>query len=271
MNTWIKLSAAAGLSFVLAACGNDKPADSTTQDTKVLRIATEGAYAPFNYTNADGSLGGFDVDVANALCAKMNVPCEVMAQDWDGIIPALKVGKYDAIVSAMSITRERSEQVDFSTPYFVNTLTFLAKADKDFDPTKTADIESNTIAAQRATISSQWLQASYPKAQVKLYDTLDNAFLDLGAGRADVMIGDKLPAITWLQTQTGKGFVTKGDEIDIDDQMAIAVDKGNDTLLAKINTALAELKADGSYEALVVKHFGAAMTSAIPQSSQVAQ
>ena len=112
--------------FSISACsGQNEQSTKASGDT--LRIATEGTYAPFNYTNPDGSLGGFDVDIANALCNKMQTECQIIAQDWDGIIPALKTGKFDAIVAAMSVTPERSEQVDFSEPYFVNSLVFLAK------------------------------------------------------------------------------------------------------------------------------------------------
>lgn len=258
-----KLLAAVAV-VALVGCGNDKPAESVAAGdskpaettTKTLRIATEGAYAPFNYTNADGSLAGFDIDIANALCDKMQVKCEISAQDWDGIIPALKQGKYDAIVAAMSVTPERAEQVDFSEPYYVNSLVFLAKNDSTFDPSKQADIDGTGIAAQRSTISSQWLQKTHPNAKAQLYDTLDNAFLDLGAGRAGAMISDKVPALTWLKSEVGKGFSIKGQEIDIDDKVAVAVDKGKTELLTNINKAIADIKADGTYDAIVAKHFG---------------
>ena len=130
--------------FTVAGCSNsqESAADTNPEATEatsastgdVLRIGTEGAYAPFNYTNADGTLGGFDVELANALCVDMQVTCEIVAQDWDGIIPGLKAGKYDAIVAAMSVTPERSQQVSFTDPYFSNALVFLAKKDSSFDP-----------------------------------------------------------------------------------------------------------------------------------------
>lgn len=251
---------------LLAGCSNnqqageDVAANASTAETlnadasKVLRIGTEGAYAPFNYTNADGSLGGFDVELAQALCADMQVTCEIIAQDWDGIIPGLKAGKYDAIVAAMSITPERAEQVSFTDPYFSNTLVFLAKKDSSFDPDNSNDIDDNLIAAQRSTISSQWLESTYPKAKMKLYDTLSNAFLDLGSGRVDAMISDKVPALQWLNSTSGDDYVLKGNEIDIDDNFAIAVRSG-DELQGKFNQALASIKSNGTYDELNHRYF----------------
>lgn len=247
----------------------DTPAtDNHTATEQVLKVATEGAYAPFNYTNADGSLGGFDIDVANALCDKMQVKCQINAQDWEGIIPALQQGKYDAIVAAMSVTPERSAQVAFSEPYYTNSLVFLAKNDSSFDPSRPEDIANTSIAAQRSTISSQWLQATHPNAHAQLYDTLDNAFLDLGAGRAGAMVADKVPALTWLKSELGKGFVVKGQEIDIQDHMAVAVKKDNEALLGQINQALAAIKSDGTYDAIVKKYFDPSAVNASSHADQ---
>ena len=243
---------------------NSEATEATAADTKeVLRIGTEGAYAPFNYTNADGTLGGFDVDIANAICDDMKVTCEIVAQDWDGIIPGLKAGKYDAIVAAMSVTPEREQQVSFTDSYFSNALVFLAKKDSSFNPSNSDDINAHSIAAQRSTISSQWLEDTYPKANMKLYDTLSNAFLDLGSGRVDAMISDKLPAIEWLSSPSGSNYVLKGEEIDINDNFAIAVRPG-DPLQAKFNESLANLKANGTYDKINQKYFtvSAASTSA---------
>ncbi|WP_227677873.1 ABC transporter substrate-binding protein [Psychrobacter sp. H8-1] len=247
--------------------GSETNADNTAANAaapagEVLRIGTEGAYAPFNYTNADGTLGGFDVDMANAICDDMQVTCEIVAQDWDGIIPGLKAGKYDAIVAAMSITPERAQQVVFTEPYFSNSLVFLAKKDSSFDPSKSSDINAHSIAAQRSTLSSQWLEGEYPEVNMKLYDTLSNAFLDLESGRVDAMISDKLPAIEWLSSESGGDYAVKGDEIDIDDHFAIAVRPG-DELQAKINQSLANLKANGTYDKINQKYF------AVPTSATV--
>ena len=266
--------------FTVAGCSNsqdnaddsnseaNKTAETTAVSTEeVLRIGTEGAYAPFNYTNADGTLGGFDVDMANAICADMKVTCEITAQDWDGIIPGLKAGKYDAIVAAMSVTPERQQQVAFTDPYFSNALVFLAKKDSSFDPSNSDDINAHSIAAQRSTISSQWLENAYPKANMKLYDTLSNAFLDLGSGRVDAMISDKLPAIEWLSSPSGSNYVLKGEEIDINDNFAIAVRPG-DPLQAKINQSLANLKSNGTYDKINQKYFAVPAAASMTEASE---
>lgn len=226
-----------------------------SKDKEVLRIATEGAYAPFDYTNPDGSLDGFDVDIANAICKEMQVTCQIQGQDWDGIISGLKAKKYDAIIAAMSITPERQEQVDFTQTYFSNTLVFLAKKSSNFDPDYYSDISSHTIAAQRSTISSQWLEKNHPAVDMRLYDTLNNAFLDLGNDRVDAMISDKLPAVTWLASGSQKNkFEIKGGEIKIDDNFAIAVCKG-DNLKGRVDDALTDLKSNGTYDRIVSKNF----------------
>lgn len=279
------LAVAAFLALVGCSNGQDKGAESTNSDANntaetaqkksdategnVLRIGTEGAYAPFNYTNADGTLGGFDIEIANAICADMQVTCEIVAQDWDGIIPGLKAGKYDAIVAAMSVTPERAQQVAFTDPYFSNALVFLAKKDSTFDPAKVTDINAHSIAAQRSTISSQWLENTYPKADMKLYDTLSNAFLDLGAGRVDAMISDKLPAIEWLSSTSGNNYVLKGAEIDINDNFAIAVRPNDEALQAKINTSLSNIKANGTYDKINQKYFAVPASATLTEAPAI--
>ena len=97
-----------------------------------IRIATEGAYAPFNMKNEQGELVGFDVEIAKALCAEMKADCTIVEQDWDGMIPALKGRKFDAIVASMSITEDRLKAIDFTDPYYTNALAFVAAEGKAF-------------------------------------------------------------------------------------------------------------------------------------------
>jgi len=219
-----------------------------------LRIATEGAYAPFNMVNAQGQLEGFDVDIARALCAEMKVECEIVAQDWDGIIPGLRAKKYDAIVASMSITKERQRVVEFTERYYSNVLAFVAAKGSNIDTSKDG-LKGLNVGAQRATIAGQYLEDNLGDVvNVKLYDTQDNAYLDLGAGRLDVLLSDKFPAYDWLKTDAGNGFEFKGADIDINDEIGIALRKGS-KWRTRLNDALQAIVANGTYEKINAKYF----------------
>ncbi len=219
-----------------------------------LRIATEGAYAPFNMVNSEGQLVGFDVEIANALCVEMKADCDVVAQDWDGIIPGLRARKYDAIVASMSITKERLRVVDFSEKYYSNVLAFVGPKGADMGVTKAA-LKGKTIGAQRATIAGQTLEDVYgDTVNVKLYDTQDNAYLDMSSGRLDGLLSDKFPAYDWLKSTEGKKFEFKGADIDINDKIGIAVRKG-DKLKGKLDKAIKAIVANGKYAEINAKYF----------------
>ena len=219
-----------------------------------IRIATEGAYAPFNMVDAEGNLIGFDVDIANALCEQMKADCEIVAQDWDGIIPGLRARKYDAIIASMSITKERLRVVDFSEKYYSNVLAFVAPKGKALETSKEG-LKGLTIGAQRATIAGQRLEDVYDDVvNVKLYDTQDNAYLDLNSGRLDAILSDKFPAYDWLRSDDGKGFEFKGADIDIDDKIAIAVRQG-DKLKDELSAAIKAIVENGKYEEINQKYF----------------
>ncbi len=253
---WSSMAVAAALT--LSACSpsttdsNDTAAVDTTDRT--IRIATEGAYPPFNYTNADGSLGGFDVDVANALCDQMQAQCEIVAQDWDGIIPGLLAQKYDAVVAGMSITPERQEKVDFTEPYFSNTMVWLTANDSGFNPATVRDL---TLGGQRSTTPGAYLQENYEGKDgntVQLYDNYDNAYLDLKSGRSDAVLAEKVSAKSWL-ADNPEGFGIVGDEIDNNDNIAIAVRK-DDPLRDELSKALSEIRSNGELARLEQMNFG---------------
>lgn len=219
-----------------------------------VRIATEGAYAPFNMVDASGQLQGFDVDIAKALCAEMKADCEIVAQDWDGIIPGLRARKYDAIIASMSITEERQRVVDFTDPYYSNVLAFAAAKGTDLKTSKEG-LKGLTVGAQRATIAGQYLEDNLGDVvNVKLYDTQDNAYLDLASGRLDALLSDKFPAYDWLSTDVGQNYEFKGADIDINDKIGIAVRK-NDPLSEKFNAALQAIVADGTYAEINARYF----------------
>jgi len=216
-----------------------------------IRIGTEGAYPPFNMIDKNGKVAGFDVDIANALCNKMVAQCSFVTQDWDGIIPGLLAGKYDAIIASMSITSERKKAVDFTDRYYSNSLAFIAKKGSKVDPGKLSGL---SVGAQRATIAADHAQ-KIKGAKVKLYDTQENAYLDLASGRIDVLVTDRLPGYDWLKSPQGKDFQFVGDAIDIGDQIGIAIRKGDDKLRQRFNKAIDAIRADGTYDKINAKYF----------------
>ncbi|MBS9779082.1 MAG: transporter substrate-binding domain-containing protein [Moraxellaceae bacterium] len=250
------------VSVGLTACGGDKggeTADKAKADAKadtsgeVIKIATEGAYPPMNFTDKDGNLAGFDVDVANALCEQMKANCEIVAQDWEGIIPGLQSNKYDAIIAGMAITDERKQAVDFTDPYFSSGLLLIAKKDSDVGLDK---LDGKTIGAQKSTVASDYLEEKNPDAKTQLYDTQDNANMDLVNGRVDAVLVDQVVGTDWLSKDEAKDFEQKGDTVSTGkDDFGIAIRKG-DALAGKFNTALAEIKANGTYDKISTKYFG---------------
>ena len=220
-----------------------------------VRIATEGAYPPFNMKNASGELIGFDVDIAKALCTQMKADCEIVAQDWDGIIPGLLAKKYDAIIASMSITEERLKKVSFTDSYYSNYLRFIAPKGSGLTATQDG-LKGKRLGAQRATIAAQHLEDNFRKsADVKVYDTQEAAYLDLKAGRIDALLSDIYPAYDWLQQPGNNTFEFIGDSIDINDKIGIAVRKGDKALVDQFNAALKALRADGTYGKINAKYF----------------
>ena len=240
----------------LTACSNSEnstEAANNSTEGETIRIATEGAYPPFNYTNNDGSLGGFDVDVANALCDEMQVNCEIESQDWDGLIPGLLANKYDAIIAGMSITPERSQTVDFTEPYFSNTMVWLAEKEGDFSPD---NISNKVLGSQRSTTLGEYLLANFDNKEgnsVKLYDTYENAYFDLKSGRVDAVLAEKVSAADWLPENPDYGVI--GDEMDNDDHLGIALRK-EDALKAKFNKALEAIRSNGELAKIEEANFG---------------
>ncbi|MDD9910498.1 MAG: ABC transporter substrate-binding protein [Ahrensia sp.] len=224
-----------------------------------VRIGTEGAYPPFNFKDASGELKGFDIDIANALCEEMKVECTFVAQDWDGIIPALLANKYDAIIASMSITEERKKTVDFSDKYYSTPPALIAPKDTDLIETTPAALEGKTIGTQSSTTHATFLEDKYTGSTIKLYPTQDEANADLAAGRLDAVAADSVVLGEYLKTEAGSGAKMVGmmenDPKYFGDGAGIAVRKGEDELREKFNAAIAAILANGKYKEINDKYF----------------
>lgn len=166
------------------------PGGPEAREWKKIRIGVEGAYPPFSWINPQGKLEGFDIDIAYALCAKIGAECELVLQDWDGMIPALLAKKFDAIVASMSITEERKKKVDFTDKYYQTPARFVRKKGSGIEITREG-LKGKKIGVQRATIHDNYLTDNYgDTVEIVRYGTQDEANLDMIAGRLDLLLAE---------------------------------------------------------------------------------
>jgi arginine/ornithine transport system substrate-binding protein len=225
-----------------------------------IRIATEGAYAPFNYVEPSGELAGFDVDIAKALCAELNAECTLVKQDWDGMIPALLARKFDAIVASMSITEDRKQKVDFTDKYQQTPARFVQKKGAGMEITE-AGLTGKKIGVQRETIHDKFATDNFSAvAEIVRYGTQDEANLDMVAGRVDVLIADSAALSEgFLKSDQGADFEFVGPDFTdtrwFGPGAGIAVRKEDTDLTAALNKAIAAIRANGTYDTIAKKYF----------------
>ncbi|WP_019612972.1 ABC transporter substrate-binding protein [Psychromonas ossibalaenae] len=229
------------------------------KEWKHIRFGVEGAYPPFSKTEADGSVTGFDIDIANALCAEMEVKCTLVKQDWDGIIPALLGRKFDAIIATMDITEERKKKVAFSDKYQHIPARFVALKGTDFQPTKEF-MAGKSVGVQRATTMDLYISDNYPNAKIKRYGSADEAYLDLKAGRLDYVMADSAAiADGLLAKEDGDKYEFIGPKLNdpkwFGEGAGIALRKQDKALKVKLDSAIAAIRADGTYKTIQDKYF----------------
>ncbi len=230
-------------------------------DEKPLRIGIEAAYPPFAMKTPEGAITGFDYDIGNALCEEMKVKCQWIEQEFDGLIPALKVRKFDAVLSSMSITEDRLKSVDFTNKYYHTPGKLAMKAGSTVnDPL--VDLKGKKVAVQRASTYDRYATDKFAPAGIEIvrYSSQNEAFLDLAAGRVDATLADVVNIDDgFLKTDAGKGFVLVGpdfnDEKYFGNGAGIAVRKGDKATAEKFNAAIAAIRANGKYQTIQDKYF----------------
>lgn len=227
---------------------------------KTIKIGTEGAYPPFNTLTADGKLEGFDIDIAQALCDEMKVKCEFVAQDWDGIIPALQAGKFDAIIASMSITPERLKQVDFTHKYYNTPSALAAPKDSTLTGVTKADLAGKSIGAQGSTTHFNFATQTYTDSTIKPYPTAQEYQLDVANGRLDAVEDDIVVLSQWLATPEGACCKLIGQPspqpVEIFGPGAgVAIRKGDTDLANQFNAAIDAIRANGKYKEINDKYF----------------
>ncbi|WP_455271426.1 ABC transporter substrate-binding protein [Rhizobium herbae] len=234
-------------------------AGTAMADGEKIVIGTEGAYPPFNNLEADGTLTGFDVDIAKALCVEMKAECTFVTQDWDGIIPALLAKKFDAIVASMSITPERLEKVDFTDKYYNTGPAIVVPKDSPITEATEAGLAGKSLGAQSSTTHSNYAEAFFKESELKLYPTPDEYKLDVANGRVDAVIDDVVVLSSWLKTADGaccKLLKALNPDPEINGIGAgIAVRKGDAELKGKFDAAIKAIRANGKYKEINDKYF----------------
>lgn len=231
---------------------------SYAETIQTIRFATEATYPPFEYIDESGQIKGFDIAIAQALCNELKIKCTFSNQPFASLIPSLKLGKFDALISALGITAEREKQVLFTQPYYQPSAVFVAQTAKHYS---LKNISGKTIGVQQGTTFEKYLQNKYEnQVSLKTYASIQDAFLDLVSGRVDAVLADTPIATTWLKQ---KNYQQAYSVIDHPIQDAkyfglgygIAVNKNSGELLKKLNQALSVIKQNGTYTAITKQYF----------------
>jgi len=226
-----------------------------------LNIATDATFPPFESIDASGKLVGYDIELMEAVCKAAALECNIANAAWDGMIPGLIDGKYDALISQLTVTDKRRRVIAFSDIYSHPTFRFVAKkgAGLDISP---EGLAGKTIAVQTGTPMDAYVTAHYPQSTIKRYDTGSAPYLELTGGRADVHISYQAQVVhSFLKSDAGKDYELVGPELtgadapEFGEGVAIAIGKRNSELVEKVNEGLAKIREDGTLEALNKKYF----------------
>jgi octopine/nopaline transport system substrate-binding protein len=279
------------LALSLAASANAPAAEPP-----VIRIATDGAYPPYMATKADGSLYGLEADLFADVCRRMKARCTWVRQSFDGLIPALQRGRFDAIVSSLSTTDERRKVIDFSVPYFVGPTVFMSLGDGAYRsrlaftgavildaPSATerrliADtkraLEGATVGIERATTHETFLKAYFADAiRIKTYGTKEELFLDLASGRVDLAVtglGEMDETFMKEQAKAGRKLVASGPHFrggPLGHGVAVGLRKGDGALRQRFDQAILEANRDGTIKKFGLKWFAADGSPPLPATT----
>ena len=253
-----------------------------------VRIGTEGAYPPWNDTDPSGALVGFEIDLANELCAILKHECVIVPQDWDGMIPALLMRKFDVIMAGMSITPEREKTITFSQGYADEVASLAVMKGSDLEGMETSEginltkksgavkkdlktltkaLAGKTVCTQTGTIHQNFLESGdVGKVNVRTYKTQDEVNLDLTSGRCDVALAAAV-AFTDYADKSGKpvtlvgptfagGAFGNGVGVGIRQGGSDAIGKRDAQLLKDFNKAINTARKQGIISKLAIKHFG---------------
>ncbi|CAM8656926.1 HisJ ABC-type amino acid transport/signal transduction systems, periplasmic component/domain [Comamonadaceae bacterium] len=268
-----KLLLALAVTSVLAACGKKEEAApaapaapasapaaaAPAPEVGPLKVAIDPTYEPFTFKSADGQPTGFDVDIANALCEQIKRKCEFVEQVWDGMIPGLNAKKYDVIISSMSATDERKQEIDFTDKYYQTPSRIVLKKGTKF--TDLASLKGKKIGVLKGSTQEKYALDNLKPVGVVVnsYEAQDQVYLDIKSGRLDGTVADFLEVTGgFLSKPEGAKYEFIGpvlSDVKYFAGAAVALRKGEDKLKGELNEAIKAIRTNGTYKTLNDKYF----------------
>jgi histidine transport system substrate-binding protein len=231
------------------------------KEWKVIRFGVNPSYAPFESKAANGDLVGFDIDLGNAICEKLKAKCVWVENAWDGIIPALKARKFDAILSSMAVTDKRLEQIAFTNKIYNVPPRLVSKKGSGFQPA-VAVLKGRRIGVEQGSTAETYAKTYWePKGvSVMSYQNQDMVYQDLTSGRIDAAFQSSVQAeLGFLKSSAGRDYAFAGSGVTDPKTLgvgaAIGLRKEDAALGQLINKALADIHKDGTYQRLSKKYF----------------
>ncbi|WP_019559571.1 basic amino acid ABC transporter substrate-binding protein [Caldimonas manganoxidans] len=259
---FLKVAGLIAAGLWLAACSKQEPASpaaapAAAPAAKVYVVGTDAAYAPFESQNERGEIVGFDIDIVKAIAAKAGMEVKFVNTPWEGIFNSLNQGDRDLLVSAITITDERRQSMDFTEPYF--DAVQLIAVRKDSPVTKFEDLKTLKVGVQTGTTGDEVVTQLLGKdnTNVRRFESTPLALKELESGGVDAVVADNGVVNHYVANNSTAAFKTVSDSSFAPEQYGIAVRKGNTELLAKLNEGLAAIRADGTYDRIYAQYFGA--------------
>lgn len=233
--------------------------DAAPASKPAIRIAVEGAYPPFNFIDANNELQGFEVDLLKSLCDAMKVTCELVPHAWDGIIKGLLNREYDAVMSSLEITERRQKRIAFSDPYYRIPAVFIGSKETTPGEVTPAAMAGKKIGTIERTDHETYLKTFYKESEIVLFAKAEEANLDLLVGRIDAVFADELLLSKFLESREGACCHILGDAPAEPaykrEAYGIGLRREDAGLREQFNRAIAQVKADGTYDRIRAKYF----------------
>jgi polar amino acid transport system substrate-binding protein len=258
-NTMIMLAVL--LVSLLAACGQREPTDQleAIKQKGVIQVGTSADYPPFESVDSAGNLVGFDIDLMNEVARRMGVTVDWVDMPFDSLIAAVQEGKLDMAISAFNYSDERAQRIDFTEAYYTSEDSFMVLESFAGQINQPEDIANYLVGVQTGTTQDEWLtglidEGILSEANLSRYDRVDQAALDLRAGRIEALMSDYVPAQELMKTMGGMKIVYVG--VLSSGPMNMVVPKGSATLTAALNDVIRQLESEGFIDQLAIQHMG---------------